>query len=89
MHPPPIAIVISIPTDSIIRVVIEQRTYVETNPIPVNGADCLDRISGLEALLEAAPVLPERKLSWHCAFEKLLNGTREGEIAICVIELKD
>ena len=48
-----------------------------------------DRISGLQALLEGAPVLPEYKLSWHRAFEKLLDGTREGEVAICAIELKD
>ena len=87
MHP--IATAILIPTDSIIRVEIEQRTYVVSNPIPANGPDCPDRISGLQALLEGAPALPERKLSWHRAFEKLLDGTREGEIAICTIELKD
>ena len=88
MHPPPIAIVILLPTDSIIRVVIEQQTYVETIQ-SASGTDCLDRISGLEALLESAPALPERKLSWHRALEKLLDGTREGEIAICAVELKD
>ena len=54
-----------------------------------NGTDCLDRISGLQALLEGAPALPERKLSWHRAFEKLLDATREGEGAICAIQLKD
>ena len=54
-----------------------------------NGTDCLDSISRLRVLLEGAPVLPERKLSWHRAFEKLLDGTREGEVAICEIELKD
>ena len=39
---------------------------------------CPERISCLQALLEGAPPLPERKLLWHCALEKLLDGTREG-----------
>ena len=52
-----------------------------------NGTDCLESISGLQALLEAVPALPERKLSWDCAFEKLLNGTREGVVPIWAIEL--
>ena len=42
------------------------------------GADCPERISGLQALLEGAPPLPERKLLWYCALEKLLDGTRDG-----------
>ena len=42
------------------------------------GADCPQRISGLQALLEGAPPLPERKLLWHCTLEKLLDGTRDG-----------
>ena len=83
MHPPPIAIATLIATNSIIRVAIEQQMYVETNPIAANGTDCLDRISALQVLLEGAPALPEHKLSWHRAFEKLLDGTREGEMAIC------
>ena len=53
-----------------------------------NGTDCLESIAGLQALLEDAPPLPERKLSWHCAVEKLLDGTREGEMRIWAIELK-
>ena len=53
-----------------------------------NGTDLLDRVSGLQALLESAPALPEHKLSWHRAFEKLLDGTREGEVAVCAIETK-
>ena len=53
-----------------------------------NGTDCLESISGLRALLEEAPPLPERKLSWHRALEKLLDGTREGEVSIWTIELK-
>ena len=36
------------------------------------------RISGLQALLEGAPVLHESKLLWHRAFEMVLDGTREG-----------
>ena len=52
-----------------------------------NGTDCLGSISGLQALLEDTPRLPERKLSWHCALEKLLDGTREGEVRIWAIEL--
>ena len=55
---------------------------------PANGTDCLESISGLQALLEDAPALPERKMSWHCALEKLLDGTREGEVPIWAIELK-
>ena len=52
-----------------------------------NGTDCLESISGLQALLEDAPPLPERKLSWHCALERLLDGTREGNVPIWAIEL--
>ena len=53
-----------------------------------NGTDCLESISWLQELLEVAPPLPERKLSWHCAFEKLLDGTREGEVPIYAIQLR-
>ena len=53
------------------------------------GTDFPKSISGLQALLEAAPPLPERKLSWNCAFEKLLDGTRAGKVLIWAIELKD
>ena len=42
------------------------------------GTDCSERISGLQALLEGAPHLPERNLLWHCTLEKLLDGTRDG-----------
>jgi len=42
------------------------------------GTDFLERISGIQALLEGAPPLPEPQLLWHCALEKLLEGTREG-----------
>jgi hypothetical protein len=59
---------------------LEQQTYADGNLVhePGTGTDGPERISGLEALLEGAPPLPERKLLWHCALEKLLDGTREG-----------
>ena len=47
------------------------------------------RISGLQALLEGAPPLPERKLLWHCALEKLLVGTRDGSNPILGDEIGD
>ena len=67
-----------IPTKSIIRVELEQNMYADSNIAHGSGADCPERISGLQALLEGAPTLPERKLLWHCALEKLLDGTRDG-----------
>jgi hypothetical protein len=58
---------------------LEQQTYADGNlvhePGTGTGTDGPERISGLEALLEGAPPLPERKLLWHCALEKLLDGT--------------
>jgi len=42
------------------------------------GTDSPERISGLQALLEGEPPLPERKWLWHSALERLLDGTREG-----------
>ena len=84
---PPIAIVILIPINIIVRVAIERQTYVESMQF-ANGTDCLESISALQALLEDAPPLPERKMSWHCAFEKLLDGTRDGEVPIWAIEFK-
>ena len=68
----------AIPTKSIIRVELEQQTYADSNIVHEPTTDCSERISGLQALLEGAPPLPERKLLWHCALEKLLDGTREG-----------
>ena len=67
-----------IPTKSINRVELEQQTYVDGSRVHELGADYPERISGLQALLEGAPPLPERKLLWHCALEKLLDGTRDG-----------
>ncbi len=65
-------------TESITRVELEQQTYADRSRVPELGADCPRRISGLQALLEGAPPLPARKLLWHCALEKLLDGTRDG-----------
>ena len=57
---------------------LEQQTYVDRNIVHKHGTDCPESISGLQALLEGAPSLPERKLLWHCALEELLDGTRDG-----------
>ena len=57
---------------------LEQQTYADSNIIHEPGTDYPESISGLQALLEGAPPLPQRKLLWHCALEKLLDGTREG-----------
>jgi hypothetical protein len=65
-------------TESVIRVELEQQTYADSNIVHEPGVDCLERISGLQSLLERSPPLPERKLLWHCALEKLLDGTRDG-----------
>jgi len=67
-----------IPTESVIRVELEQQMYADSSIVLEPGTDCPERISGLQASLEGAPPLPERKQLWHCAFEKLLEGTREG-----------
>ena len=67
-----------IPTKSVIRVELEQNMYADSNIAHEPGADCPERISSLQALLEGAPPLPERKLLWHCALEKLVDGTRDG-----------
>ena len=65
-------------TKSVIRVELEQQTYADSKIVHEPGTDSPERISGLQALLEWAPPLPERKLLWHCALDKLLDGTREG-----------
>jgi len=67
-----------IPTESVIRVELEQQMYADIGIVHGPATDCPERISGLQALLEGAPALPERKQLWHCAIEKLLEGTREG-----------
>ena len=67
-----------IPTKSIIRVELEQNMYADSNIAHEPGVDCPERISGLQVLLEGVPPLPESKLLWHCALEKLLDGTRDG-----------
>ena len=57
---------------------MEQQTYAAGNVVHDPGTDFPERISGLQALLEGAPPLPEHKLLWHCALERLLDGTRDG-----------
>ena len=52
--------------------------YAEGDLVHEPATDCPERISGLQALLEGAPPLPDRKLLWHCALEKLLDGTQDG-----------
>jgi len=63
---------------SVIRVELEQQTYADGNIVHEPGTDFPERISGIQALLEGTPPLPECQLLWHCALEKLLDGTREG-----------
>jgi hypothetical protein len=57
---------------------LEQQTYADSNIVHEPATDCPERISRLQSLLEGAPPLLDRKLLWHCALEKLLDGTREG-----------
>jgi hypothetical protein len=52
--------------------------YADSSIVHKPVTDSLERISGLQALLKGAPPLPERKLLWHCALEKLVDGTQEG-----------
>ena len=76
-----------IPTNAIIRVELEQQMYADSNPLDDPATDCPERISGLQALLEGAPPLPDSKLMWHRAFEELLDGTRDGSKRPWVIEI--
>ena len=80
-----------IPTKPIIRLELEQNMYADSIITHGPGADCPKRISGLQGLLEGAPPLPERKLLWHCALEKLLDGTRDGSnpVQSWAIEIED
>ena len=72
-------------TESIIRIELERQTYADSNRAHEPATDCPEyRISGLEALLEGAPVLPDPKLLWHHALEELLDGTRDGLKHPCV-----
>jgi len=57
---------------------LEQQTYADGSIAHGPATDCLDRIAGLQALLEGAPPLPDQKLLWHCALEVVLDGTRDG-----------
>ena len=67
-----------IPTKMIVRIELEQQTYADSNIVHEYAADYPERISGLQALLEHAPPLPDRKLLWHRTLEELLNGIRDG-----------
>ena len=67
-----------IPTELFIRVELEQQTYADSNIVHEPATDCPERISGLQALLEGAPVLPDSKLVWHGALARLLDGIRDG-----------
>ena len=51
--------------------------------------DYPERITGLQALLEGAPPLPDSKSLWHQAFEKLLDGTRDGSKHPWTIVIRD
>ena len=52
--------------------------YVDSNITHKPGANCPGRVSGLQALLEGAPPLPQSKLMWHGTLERLLGDTRDG-----------
>ena len=78
-----------IPTKSIIRIELEQQTYADSDIFHEPATDCPERISGLQALLEDAPPLPDRKLLWHRALEELLDGTRDGLEHPWAIEIRD
>ena len=65
-------------TKSITRVELEQQMYADDNIVHEPAADSPERISGLQALLENVPPLPDCKLLWHRALEQLLDGTLDG-----------
>ena len=76
------------PTESAIRVELEQQTYFESNIVHEPATDCPERISGLQALLEGAPVLHDSNLLWHRALGTLLDGTRDGSKHPCCGRLR-
>ena len=65
-------------TKSLNRVELEQKLYDDSNIVREPATDCPEKISGLQALLEGTPPLPDSKLLWHRALEELLDGTRNG-----------
>ena len=65
-------------TKTVVRVELEQQTYADSNTVHETATNFPERISSLQALLEGAPPVPDCKLLWHCAFEELLDGTRDG-----------
>ena len=52
--------------------------YNDSSIVHEPTTNCPERITGLQALLEGAPPLPDSKLLWHRTLEKLLDGTRDG-----------
>jgi hypothetical protein len=58
VHPSPITIVILIPTNSIIRVAIEQQTYVETNAVRETVLIAWEGFRGFGCFLKARPLYP-------------------------------
>ena len=78
-----------VPIESILRVELEQQTYVDRNTAYEPATDCPKRISSIQALLEGAPPLPDYKLLWHSTLEKLLDGTRDGSKYPWEIEIGD
>ena len=76
-------------TKSIIRIELEQQTYADSNIAHEPSTDRPERIAGLQALLEGTLPLPDRKSLWHCAFEELLDGTRDGTKYSWAIEIGD
>ena len=76
-------------TELVIRVELEQQTYADGDTAHEPATDCPERISGLKALLEGAPVLPDSKLVWHRALTRLLGGTRDGSKDPWAIEIRD
>ena len=53
--------------------------YDDSHIVHEPAIDCPKRISGLQALLEGAPPLPDSKLLWHHTLGELLDGTRNGQ----------
>src|SRR5258706_4229710 len=52
-----------IPTKSTIRIELEQQTYADSNIVHEPATDSPARISGLQALIENAPPLPDRSIT--------------------------
>ncbi len=62
--------------------------YAGSNIVHEPVTDCPGRISGLQALLEGAPPQLDTEMLWHRAFEKLLDGSRDGSKFTWAIEIR-